>query len=55
MKELGMNLKEIKESLEKEGLTLIEAILIQKRKALELEIERKRRQKDALKNLYYEK
>lgn len=53
MKELGMNLKEIKESLEKEDLTLIEAILIQKRKALELEVERKRRQKDALSRMIY--
>ena len=35
MKELGMNLKEIKELLDKEDPTLIEAILIKKQRSIE--------------------
>lgn len=53
MKELGMNLKEIKESLDKEDLSLIKNILIQKRASLELEIENKQTKKDAINRTIY--
>ncbi len=46
MKELGMNLKEIKELLDKEDLNLIEAILIKKKAAIDQEIAERVRQRE---------
>ena len=53
MKELGMNLKEIKELLDKEDPTLIEAILIKKQRTIEQEIDDIVRQRDAIKRTIY--
>ena len=53
MKELGMNLKEIKELLDKEDLNLIEAILIKKKAAIDQEIAERVRQRDAIKRTIY--
>ncbi len=53
MKELGMNLKEIKELLDKEDSTLIEAILIKKKNQVEEEIQEKIRQRDAVNRTIY--
>ena len=47
MKELQMNLKEIKELLDKEDINLIEAILIKKKQQLSIQINDLQRTKDA--------
>ena len=48
MKELQMNLKEIKELLDKEDINLIEAILIKKKQQLSIQINDLQRTKDAI-------
>lgn len=53
MKELGMNLKEIKELLDKEDPTLIEAILIKKQRSIEKEMDDILRKRDAIKRTIY--
>ncbi|MSS01556.1 MerR family transcriptional regulator [Floccifex porci] len=53
MKELGMNLKEIKETLDQKDLNLIEAILIRKKEQTEKEIEDLKLKRSALKRTIY--
>ena len=53
MKELQMNLKEIKELLDKEDINLIEAILIKKKQQLSIQINDLQRTKDALSRTLY--
>lgn len=53
MKELQMNLKEIKELLDKEDINLIEAILIKKKQQLSMQIEDLKRTKDAISRTIY--
>lgn len=53
MKELQMNLKEIKELLDKEDINLIEAILIKKKQQLSIQINDLQRTKDAISRTIY--
>ena len=53
MKELGMNLKEIKELLDKEDPTLIEAILIKKQRSIEKEMDDIIRKRNAINRTIY--
>ena len=53
MKELQMNLKEIKELLDKEDINLIEAILIKKKQQLSIHINDLQRTKDAISRTIY--
>lgn len=53
MKELQMNLKEIKELLDKEDINLIEAILIKKKQQLSIQINDLQRPKDAISRTIY--
>lgn len=53
MKELEMNLKEIKELLDREDLNLIEAILIKKRQQISHQIEELDMKKDAISRTIY--
>ena len=53
MKELQMNLKEIKELLDREDINLIEAILIKKKQQLILQINDLQRTKDAISRTIY--
>ena len=53
MKELQMNLKEIKELLDKEDINLIEAILIKKKQQLTMQIKDLQRTKDAISRTIY--